>query len=76
MIEKIEHKGKEYRVGYYHKIIEDNKKVRATTTAFIKDDDDNVIVKGIANCSIKDQFSKKMGRRIAKGRMIKALSEL
>ena len=37
--------------------------------------DGNAIVRGIAFCSPKDQFDKKLGRNIALGRAIKALEE-
>lgn len=38
--------------------------------------DDNKISRGIAICSKKDQFNKKLGRSIALGRSIKALTNM
>jgi len=76
MHEKIKYNGEEYRVGYQHEIVENNKKIKAVTTAYIKDADDNVIAIGKSVCSKKDQFSKKLGRTIAKGRMLKVLQAL
>ena len=58
MYETVKHNGLDYRVGYQHEIVENDKKVKAITTAFIKDADENVVAIGKSTCSKKDQFSK------------------
>lgn len=59
---------------FYHSPFEGNKKPRVTICGVIRED--NVFVNvylsiGIARCSEKDNFNKKKGRTIAKGRAYK-----
>jgi len=76
MYELVKHNGQEYRVCYNHKRVEDDKKTQAVTKAFILDTEKNVIAEAEAVCSVKDQFNKKLGRTIAKGRLVKVLETM
>ena len=49
------------------------RKVQAVTVCELTDEKTNAVGVGYAFCSVKDQFNKKYGRRIAKGRALKQL---
>jgi hypothetical protein len=76
--------GKEYVVKYRHeRTIGDDgypKSHGGKTEAYIvleydKDGQPTSIISGIADCSKHDRFIKRMGRMIAKGRLLKRLNE-
>ena len=72
-IKKLTYKGKEYKVQYNHTGKQNG---RRTTVAFIaepyvKDEPTKVIMSAVAECSNKDQFSKRIGRKISYGRLVK-----
>ena len=78
--EKIEYNGNEYLVGFVHEQINESfmhkgAKVKGFTKAFIKEagKEGQVIDQAYAHCSVKDQFNKKIGRMISKGRLFKKL---
>jgi hypothetical protein len=45
------------------------------TAATVYDAEENIIATGLAVCHPNDQFSKRIGRNIARGRALKRLSE-
>lgn len=59
-----------------------NIKASAVTTAYICEEDKDgkplenakILAEAEAVCSVKDQFCKKLGRRIANGRLLKSLN--
>jgi hypothetical protein len=59
---KIQVDGKEYRIGFAYNI------AMRTTTAFIRDETNNLEWKEYAVASEKDQFNHKVGRKIALSR--------
>jgi hypothetical protein len=83
MKEKIRYEEKDYDIRYKHERYEEDKeviskygrplKISAKTIAYIAKEDNTIILKGESFCSVKDQFNKKLGRRIAKGRLLKQL---
>lgn len=80
-IEELEYGGKIYPVWYRHeKDYRRRRKngrlvARGRTVAFFQPDEKHVM-EAFAECSIKDCFSKKMGRVIAAGRLLKAAEDI
>lgn len=56
---------------YYYESNETQRKI--TTCLLVSDQDTRLLARGVAICSNKDNFSKKIGRAIARGRATKAL---
>jgi hypothetical protein len=56
---------------YYYESGENQRKI--TACLLVSDRDARLLARGVAICSEKDNFSKKIGRAIAKGRATKAL---
>ena len=77
-LKNIKYKGKEYKVKYSHfrEIDIDTGTILpcgGRTIAFISDDENLPINMGIADCSYKDTYNKKLGRMIATGRLLKKI---
>ena len=63
---KIQVFGKNYRVGFNY-ILD-----KRLTVAYIEDLDDNVLFQSVAILSKKDQFNKKIGRKVALAKVLKS----
>jgi len=87
-LEKIKYGNEEYKVKYIHQRQTRPATVQeweeygvrdvalpkgGTTIAYIGQDFDNRIAEGRVDCSKKDSYSKKFGRMIATGRLLKGL---
>ncbi len=75
---KVEYKGKEYDVKYHHERYTDEQDVirpkGGKTVAYINLDEENTL-SAFAECSLKDVYVKKLGRRISLGRLRKLLKQ-
>jgi len=83
--EMVEFKGQEYPVKYRHeRLLEEcgdiahrgGKTVAFIVTKYNDDRTPKTMIEGVAICGKKDVFGKKMGRMIAKGRLLKELKQL
>jgi len=85
-LEKIEYKGKEYKIKYIHQRrwsepsreefmngIDFHIKPKGGRTIAFIGDEGNPIEYGLSECSVKDSYNKKLGRVIATGRLLKRL---
>jgi len=70
----IEYDGKTFPVRFQHRRIMNDDGVElfgGKTIAWIENEKKEKIIQTEAVCSLKDNFSKKMGRRISFGRLMK-----
>ena len=70
----MEYKGKEYEVLFRHDRTKDGDKIASKggkTTAYIRNDKREDIISEISVCSMKDNYSKRIGRLISEGRLRK-----
>lgn len=84
MIEKVTYKGKEYNIKYQYERKKDKDghilSNGGKTTAYIDEMLDSekklfaIVAKAEAHCSKKENFSKKLGRKIATGRLKKQIA--
>jgi hypothetical protein len=63
---KIQVFGKNYKVGFSYVLD------KRMTVAYIEDLDDHVLFESVAVLSKKDQFNKKIGRKVALARVLKS----
>jgi hypothetical protein len=65
-------------VRYQHVRVFVNEKITPRggyTIAYIEDADHNMIVKGVAKCRYDEQFNKRIGRDVSRGRALKRLKD-
>jgi hypothetical protein len=60
-------------IKYYFWYVRDVGRKPIITVCLAHDEDNNIFARGIAICTMKDNTTKKEGRKIAKGRAMKAL---
>ena len=68
---KVNYNGKEYNVVFYY----DSKYDRRRQTIAAIREDKKIIIQADAQCSKHDQWSKKLGRLIAYGRLVKRIED-